>query len=412
VTLAGRAIAVPLVSVDVQQRPDLDFAVVAVDRVGRRGVIGATYNPVADLAAARLPWRLSQATLNGVDADAFSHIEVKLRTRCWAEFSGFATTPVAGHEADDAVQQELVRPHGRPLDAAPSPALHAAAAVAAAASSDEPWGTPIDGLQCRLVAVAPQTSDEVPDASQSVEQFADADQVTFAVELRNVSDEALNLLDVRYGDGYGDARGRLSTSLFGPHLFEFEFFDEQGRPIARAQREYQDPLIVLSGAGAPELAPGATRAFLLRPAQFRPPMDFRLGAGRYRARVHYRGLRPQVRSEMIKRWPDRAQSGAWGGDVASNDVEFAVVQDDAPTKPDPLVWGPEQDGLRGAIAYELTATPDNPATPPGVPRGTKIGVVCHVQNVSSRTITFVSESARQGDELRVTDSNGRVVEVA
>ncbi|MCY2963350.1 MAG: M56 family metallopeptidase, partial [Planctomycetota bacterium] len=97
----------------------------------------------------------------------------------------------------------------------------------------EEWGEAVDGLACRLVPLSPSTDDESPDASQSVQQFTKGDDVTFAVELKNVSEKPITLLGVRYGESYAGAKGKLATSFFGPHLFEFRFTDAKGKAIPR-----------------------------------------------------------------------------------------------------------------------------------------------------------------------------------
>src|SRR5262245_49180351 len=80
-------------------------------------------------------------------------------------------------------------------------------ARAKAEESYADWGPEADGLRCRMVAVPPSTDEESPDLAKTTEQFARADEITFAVELKNVSDKPLTLLGVR-----------PNTAFLAPHL--------------------------------------------------------------------------------------------------------------------------------------------------------------------------------------------------
>jgi hypothetical protein len=57
-------------------------------------------------------------------------------------------------------------------------------------------------LPCRLVIVPTDSNNEEPDLSKTAETFVGGDRVAFAVELKNVSDEPVTLMSVRYGESY------------------------------------------------------------------------------------------------------------------------------------------------------------------------------------------------------------------
>ena len=76
----------------VDQVPEMDFALVCVDKNGSRGKLGVTGNLSYALDSTKITWTLSQHVL-GLEPKAFSHIEVLTRSRAWAEFSGFAVEP-------------------------------------------------------------------------------------------------------------------------------------------------------------------------------------------------------------------------------------------------------------------------------------------------------------------------------
>ena len=186
-----------------------------------------------------------------------------------------------------------------------------------------------------------------------------------------------------------------------------------GKPIPRTHREYYHQSGVAYIASTHELAPGQSLVEILRPAKFMTPMEYDLPPGKYRVRVHYHGpdnsLRAYVRSNRL---PDKAILNAWPHNVVSNSVEFEVKEASSRSKPEDLVWGQPVEGLQAAI--ELRVPDDvtgNPVVAPGVPVGTPIGVMFHLRNVSDKSITFVSETGRQGDFVHVVNERGEKVEV-
>lgn len=290
-------------------------------------------------------------------------------------------------------------------------ALVAADAGESDGESKVPFGVKSNGVQCRLIPISPNSDDDYPDLSRSAERFVRSANMAFAVELKNVSDEPITLAGVRYATSYAaELQGKLNTASLAPHLFEFEFVDTDGNAVRRAHREFFDGWHVLKGASVHELAPGESLVEVLRPAKLNSPMDYDLPQGKYAVRVRYRGPDAQFRNNVRRSWPDEPILNTWAHSVESNVADFSIEESTPRTAPEDLVWGPEQDGLKAAIEYQLPNTGD-PLVKPGVPVGTNIGVVFHIRNVSSEPIKFISETFRQGDSVVVTSEAGEKIDV-
>src|SRR5436305_3924085 len=85
------------------------------------------------------------------------------------------------------------------------------------------WGEASGGLRAALVAVAPNTDEQKPDLAKAtaVTQFPHADEVTFLVELKNVSDKPILLQGTRYGDAVSPPwPGKSVSDNFAPLLFD------------------------------------------------------------------------------------------------------------------------------------------------------------------------------------------------
>ena len=303
-----------------------------------------------------------------------------------------------------------------------------------AGAQDNGWGPESRGLRCRLVAVSASTDPELPDVTKTTGTFAHGNDVTFAVELKNVGEKPVTLLGVRYGESLGKAAGKLATETFAPHLFEFEFNDAAGRPIPRPSRVLLDRMLELSGASAHELAPGKSLVVLLRPAQFDSPMETRLPAGDYKARVRYHGPSEADLAQMRKFWPDKPQGRAWSGEVASNQVAFTVAKEPKP-KPQPppvLHWGKANAGLRAEVTLRDKREARPPSDPPDtipldskldvvlhlladppitIPLNSRLGVILHLENVGDTPLSVVSERWRQNDNVVVKNAAGKEQEL-
>jgi hypothetical protein len=155
------------------------------------------------------------------------------------------------------------------------------------------------------------------------------------------------------------------------------------------------------------LAPNETLKVLLRPAKFERSTEYRIPPGKFRVNVWYRGPRQEVLDELKRQMPDRPQpDDAWKHSVTSNSVGIWVAPDKHYREPR-LVWGPEKDGLQAALEVVVPPDAGDPTSKPGVLVGTSLYGTFHVKNVGDKTITFVSESGRQGDTVHVTDAGGR-----
>ncbi|HEV3117918.1 MAG TPA: RNA polymerase sigma factor, partial [Gemmataceae bacterium] len=128
------------------------------------------------------------------------------------------------------------------------------------AAGDPGWGKTSGGLRARLVAVAPSTDEQKPNPNTVavVKQFAHADDVTFLVELQNVSDKPVSVQGTRYGDAVAPpSAGKSVSDTFAPMLFDCDFFDNNGNPLDRPARNMLDgdAMLVLSGGLAETLPP-------------------------------------------------------------------------------------------------------------------------------------------------------------
>lgn len=287
-----------------------------------------------------------------------------------------------------------------------------AAAAARAPTTSEKAGAMEAPLRCRLVAVAPDSNDESPGSARQTSKYSSGDNLAFVVELTNTGDKPFTLLGTGYGDSYAKSSGKPKTKGYGERLFEFEFFDTQGKPLPRTKRYFVNDAPYLSGASTQQLKPGESRSVLLRPTGFDAPMAHRLPSGSFGARVTYRGASKDVLTFARRHRPDQPVVNAWSGDAISNTVGFAVENPTPRLDPEKLVWGPVKDGLQAAIAFKATkGVRGDPLRAPGVLVGSGIGVVFHVKNASDRVITFASETGRMGDSVEVLDIVGEKVEV-
>lgn len=290
---------------------------------------------------------------------------------------------------------------------------------AAPVAQDAGWGPESNGLRFRIVPVPAATDAENPDISKSTSTFANSDDMTFAVEVKNVSDKSVTVLGVRYGESYPTAAGKLNMEFFGPHLFELQITDTNGKAVPQVSKTFERDMLILSGASAHVLQPGKSLVELIRPAQFMAPMDYRLPAGQYGVKVRYQGPDAETVAAIKKHWPDKPQASAWIHSAMSNEVALTIAQDPSAPKAPELVWGPVKDGLQAAIEFRKVKPKNgskgatgSPTEAPGVPVNTTIGVIFHVKNVSDKNITFASETGRQGDTIHVKDAAGKEVPVS
>lgn len=268
---------------------------------------------------------------------------------------------------------------------------------------------PSHGLLCRLVAVDPATKLDQIAQAEPVSEYTHPRDVTFAVELLNVSDEPVKLRGVAYGEGYRQSAGKPNPNHFGPHFFDFEFTTSAGKPIPRAKRAFtvDTQSAIVNGVSIHELAPGESLRVLLRPTHFERSMSYRLGGGDFRVKVRYHGISSEVQAAIDERSTDRVRDDLWNHEVVSNETQFKIKPQPQPK----LVWGAPTDGLRAAMEITVPPGSGDPLTAPGVLVGTNLNVVFHVQNVGDQDVTFVSEAPRQGDSVEVVDEAGKPIKV-
>ncbi len=276
-----------------------------------------------------------------------------------------------------------------------------------------PFGAESNGLRFRLIPLAPDVDDDSPDLQRVVHSFRRSSDVTFAVELKNVGSKPIVLAGVRYGDGYAEeSRGKRNASMFAPHWFEFEIMDKEGKPITRPQRSYHGSWSVVSGASSHVLQPGEAMVEVLRPSKFHAPMSWDFLPGEYQVRCRYHGPSDAMKEQIAKHWPSKEITKSWTHEVASNLLELSVGDQDRPLAPSQLVWGEPVEGLKAAVEFRSPKeVKENAHVAPGVPARTPIQVLFHVRNVSDRPISFVSETSRQGDSVKVLDESGKPVAI-
>lgn len=256
------------------------------------------------------------------------------------------------------------------------------------------WGDESGGLRCRVTPIAVDADDESPDVTRSA-SYSRGEDLTLAVELKNVSDKPLTLLE-----------GKGNTPFLGPHLFDLKFTDKMGKPIARAAREFVNEFFVLIESSTHEIEPDKTLLVVLRPTMFNAPMDYRLPPGEYQVQVRYH-VRKNLVGQIAKNWPDKPHSKAWAGEAVSNTSPFTVAGNAQAPKAPELRWGGPTDGLRAAVEFlqgEKRLPTDGSQA---VPLNTRLDVIFHIQNVADKSISFLSETWRQLDPVTVTNESGK-----
>jgi beta-lactamase regulating signal transducer with metallopeptidase domain len=259
------------------------------------------------------------------------------------------------------------------------------------------WGEPAAGIRCRLLPAAQGTSEDNLAAASTFDRFDQCEDMTFAVELKNVSGQTVRLLGPYY-----NVQGKRQLDRFGPFLFTFEFQPADGRSVDRPDQKFlpEDVARMLSQMEVATLDPGQSLRMLLRPGTWRYGQACQLASGTYRAIVRYRGPMGDV-GERLKRLNVPAKD-AWAAEVASAPVTFTLTGVPPRKQPD-LVWGPVTQGLQAAVEF--------------VPQqesyvvGAKADVRFHVRNVSDQAIRFSTEQVRQGDRVTVINEAGQTQRV-
>lgn len=275
------------------------------------------------------------------------------------------------------------------------------------------WGESTNGLRSRIVPVLSSMSEDKIDPAQRVVKFAELKDVAFAVELENVSDKPIQLIDTRYGNSYGDSKGKANSNWYGQFLFSIDLFDRNGKLIERPEVQIVDLNGVLSGAMVAPLEPGQMHRFLLRPAKWMSAMTQRLDPGNYHAAVTYHGLPKRVATRIKEYRADSVVLGAVEGDIVSPQVAFEVLppqssdrqndDEQADAGKSELVWGEPSDGLRAAMSFLPAQAQYSHSEKPD----TKL----HVQNVSDKSIILTSHLWMSDLRATVKDVNDKTVTV-
>jgi beta-lactamase regulating signal transducer with metallopeptidase domain len=274
------------------------------------------------------------------------------------------------------------------------------------------WGEESHGLRCRIVPVSPSMDAENVDLSVPHDRFESPDDLTFAVEIKNVSDKPISIRDIRYGKDYAETIRRTTNAKhYAPHLFDFTFTDAAGKAIARTQREFvfESHSMILNGTLVKQIEPKQSIKCLLQPAKFERSMEYRLVPGDYQVQVRYRGPSQTVSDWIAAHMQPKEPQHSWAHHVKSNFAKFSVT-DDGFREPD-LVWGTETDGMQAALEIRVPRDSGIPTRAPGVLPTTSLHAVLHVKNVSDKPITFVSEAGRQDDTLEIQTAKGASVKV-
>lgn len=261
-------------------------------------------------------------------------------------------------------------------------------------ADDEGWGPASRGLRCRITPIASDANDKSPDLTKKADLYARGQDLTLAVELKNVGEKTVTLLG-----------GKENIPFIGPHLFDLEFTNEDGEPV-RAAREPLTSMLMLIESSTHQIEPGKTFTAVLRPATFHSPMAFQPPPGEYQVRVRYH-VDHNVVEQIVKHWPDKPQGKAWMGEVSSQVAAFTVAEDPQPAKSAELRWGEAKDGLRAAVEFLQSGKPLPSDGSQPVPLNTKLDVVIHIQNVGDKIISLASETWRQGDVVTVKDASGK-----
>ncbi|HEV3025730.1 MAG TPA: M56 family metallopeptidase [Pirellulales bacterium] len=261
-------------------------------------------------------------------------------------------------------------------------------------ADEEGWGPESRGLRCRVTPIAADADDESPDLMKKIGTFLRGEDLTLAVELKNVSNKTVTLLG-----------GKGNIPFLGPHLFDLEFTHKDGQPIPRAARGVLTSVVMLIESSTHELEPGKTLVVVLRPARFSPPMDYEPPSGDYQVRVRYHVGQPFV-EKIATLWPDKLQGTAWAGEAISQAASFTVAEDPQAAKVAELRWGEAKDGLRAAVQFLQGGKRLPSDGSQAVPLNTALDVVFHLQNVGDKSISLMSETWRQLDPVTVKDESG------
>lgn len=275
------------------------------------------------------------------------------------------------------------------------------APLAAESPKLEAWGPVHAGLQARVFPVSAETSEDALAEATPLASFASAEDVAFVIELKNVSDKPVSLLDTRYGDAYGDSKGKSNSNWYGQFLCTIDLFNQAGQKVERPEVQVVDLNMTLDGMLIVRLEPGQTHKILLRPAKWLSAMTQRMEPGSYRAAIRYHGVPAPVLTRIKEYRPETPLTAVIAGDVVTPQVAFEIVAPkpvpaNAPQKT--VAWGKPSNGLRAGV--ELMPRQESYS------HGEKPEVKLHIQNVGDKPVTVTSQLWMSDLAAKVTNEQG------
>ena len=239
------------------------------------------------------------------------------------------------------------------------------------------WGEVSNGLRARVIPVLASMDEEAIDSTKRINSFATAEDVAFVVEVENVSNDAITLLDTRYGNSFGDSSGKANSDWFAQYLFSIDLFQADGKQIEFPAVDVIDGFTPASSALPVQVAAGKTHRFLLRPRKWLRVFSPRFDSGRYSVVVRYHGLREHTAKRIAETGHKKEVLAAWRGEVRSARTGFEISPIDR--RGNGPRWGEPANGIRTAIALE----PEKPTYKPGE----KVKLILRLQNVRSEPMT-------------------------
>lgn len=252
------------------------------------------------------------------------------------------------------------------------------------------WSKALQGLSSRIVTVSAEQDEEDVKLDQPISQFGSFEQLAFAVEIKNTTNQPIKILDTRYGNHFGKSSGKANSNWYGQFLFAIDYFDQSGKQLEFPQVEHVGGSMPVDGALPTSIEAGKTHRFLLRPAKWLSILSPRLKPGSYRAAVRYLGMRESIAEKLKERRPDHEVLGSWSGDVASPRTAFEIKQ--TSSSPPRNTWGEPINGIRAAI--QLVPSKSEYKS------GEKPKAMLRLQNVSKLPITI--SSGLWQSELKMT----------
>jgi len=285
-------------------------------------------------------------------------------------------------------------------------------ADAQASGAADTWGTPADGLQARIIAVSRTTDEQHPEFPALAEAigFMRAEDATFLVELKNVSDKPILVQGTRYGDSVSPPwPGKSVSDHFAPFLFDYEVIDSAGKAVTAATGKMPDTdaMMTVHSGSAETIEPHKSLVMLIRPLRWSDSMARAVAAGQYKLRVHYHGPSQTALAQIKEHWPAKDLVKVWTGDVATGEAAFTIAL--GAKRPEPQ-WGKDANGLRAAVEFISPLTTFQGLRDTGeatFPVGSKVTVHFLIQNAGDHDVSFWSERGRQEDTAVLIEAGGK-----